>query len=87
MGGHSLLDESIVFFGSELQDPPGHGKTNMPFLLAGGGGLRTGRWLKYGGLPHNRLLVSILNLFGDTRTSFGDERFAAGALPNSPSLT
>ena len=36
MGGHSLLDESVVFFGSELQDPPSHGKTNMPFLLAGG---------------------------------------------------
>ena len=24
MGGHSLLDESVVFFGSELQDPPSH---------------------------------------------------------------
>lgn len=85
MGGHSLLDESIVLFGSELQDPPGHGKSNMPLLLAGGGGLRTGRWLKYPGLPHNRLLVSILNIFGDSRTTFGDERFG-GALPNSPSL-
>ena len=55
MGGHSLLDESVVFFGSELQDPPSHGKTNMPFLLAGGGGgLRTGRWLKYGGAAAQR---------------------------------
>ena len=46
MGGHTLLDESVVFFGSELQDPPSHRKTNMPFFLAGnGGGLRTGRWL------------------------------------------
>jgi len=87
MGGHSLLDESIVFFGSELQDPPAHAKNNMPFLLAGGGGMRTGRWLKYDGLPHNRLLVSLLNLFGDTRTSFGDERFAEGALPSNLSLT
>lgn len=87
MGGHSLLDESILFFGSELQDPPAHGKTNMPFLLAGGGGLRTGRWLKYNGLPHNHLLVSLLNLFGDPRTTFGDERFGTGPLPNSPSLT
>ncbi len=61
------------FFGNELQDPPSHGKTNMPFLLAGGGGgLRTGRWLKYGGRSHNDLLVSILNLFGDNRQSFGD---------------
>lgn len=38
MGGHTLLDESVVFFGSELQDPPTHTKNNMPFMLAGGGG-------------------------------------------------
>ena len=87
MGGHSLLDESVVFIGSELQDPPSHGKSNMPFLLAGGAGMRTGRWLKYGGLPHNRLLVSLFNVFGDTRTSFGDSRFADGALPSTLSLT
>lgn len=88
MGGHSLLDESIVFFGSELQDPPAHAKNNMPFLLAGGGGgLRTGRWLRYNGLPHNQLLVSLLNLCGDSRTSFGDSRFNGGPLPSNPSLT
>jgi hypothetical protein len=88
MGGHSLLDESVLFFGSELQEPPGHRKNDMPFLLAGnGGGLRTGRWLKYGGIPHNRLLVSLFNLFGDARTSFGDMRFAEGALPSTQSLT
>jgi Protein of unknown function (DUF1552) len=76
MGGHSLLDESVVFLGNELQDPPAHGKTNMPFVLAGGGGgLRTGRWLKYGGRSHNDLLVSIVNLFGDNRQSFGDPEY------------
>jgi hypothetical protein len=81
MGGHSLLDESVVLFGSELQDPPSHGKTNMPFLLAGnGGGLRTGRWLAYDRRPHNDLLVSILNLFGDPRQTFGDPRHCTGPL-------
>jgi hypothetical protein len=83
MGGHSLLDESVVFFGSELQEPPSHNKTNMPFLLAGnGGGLRTGRWLRYNRLPHNNLLVSILNLFGDPRQIFGDPNFCSGPLAN-----
>jgi hypothetical protein len=83
MGGHSLLDESVVFFGNELQDPPAHGKTNMPFLLAGGGGgLRTGRWLKYGGRSHNDLLVSVLNLFGDPRQRFGDPRYCTGPVDN-----
>jgi hypothetical protein len=82
MGGHSLLDESVVFFGSELQEPPSHRKTNMPFLLAGGGGMRTGRWLTYDSLPHNNLLVSLCNLFGDPRPSFGDASYCTGPLPN-----
>jgi hypothetical protein len=82
MGGHSLLDESVVFFGSERQDPANYAKTNMPFLLAGkGGGLRPGRWLRFpSGTSHNGLLVSILNLFGDTRTTFGTTQHAIPAL-------
>ena len=81
MGGHSLLAETVVFFGTELENPASHAKKNMPFLLAGGG-LRTGRWIKYPGDPHNNLLVSLLNLFGDPRTTFGDPRCCTGALPN-----
>jgi len=55
----------------------------MPFLLAGnGGGLRTGRWVKYNHLSHNNLLVSILNLFGDTRQTFGDPTYCTG--PSRP---
>jgi Protein of unknown function (DUF1552) len=88
MGGHSLLDESVVMFGSEIADPPSHGKNNMPILLAGGTSatMRTGRWIKCGGVPHNKLLTSVLNLFGDTRTSFGDSRVDSSAL-KTPSLT
>jgi hypothetical protein len=83
MGGHTLLDESVVLFGNELSDPPSHMKQNMPFMLAGnGGGLRTGRYIRHQGVSHNNMLVSILNLFGDTRTSFGDSRYVTGALSN-----
>jgi hypothetical protein len=82
MGGRSLLDETVVFFGTELQHPANHTKKNMPFLLAGGG-LRTGRWVKTAiDTPHNNLLLSLLNLFGDTRSTFGDPRCVTGALPN-----
>src|SRR5690606_3064730 len=68
--------ETLVFFGSELSEPPSHDKRNMPFLLAGGDGKAppTNRWLRFGGQPHNRLLTAILNLFGDSRTQFGDSR-------------
>jgi hypothetical protein len=87
MGGHTLLDESVVFVGSEISDPSTHKKLNMPFLLAGnGGGLRTGRHVRYQSRSHNDLLVSILNLFGDDRTTFGNANYCAGPL-TSPTLT
>lgn len=67
---------------TELTHPATHAKKNMPFLLAGGG-LRTGRWVTTAiDTPHNNLLVSLLNLFGDTCTTFGDPRCCTGALPN-----
>lgn len=84
MGGHSLLDESVVFFGSELADPPSHSKRNMPFLLAGGGGgLRGGRWVRYANdRSHNDLLSGILALFGENRTVVGDARFCTTPVNN-----
>jgi len=83
IGDHTLLDETVVFFGSELQEPATHKKNNMPFMLAGGGGLNTGttgRWIKKTGESHNNLLVSILNMFGDTRTSFGTKDYSTGVM-------
>lgn len=82
MGGHSLLDESVVLFGSELGWPDSHAKDNMPFVVAGGGGgLKGGRYLDFRmdqanlhskGRPHNNLLVGILNLFGEERTTYNE---------------
>jgi hypothetical protein len=81
MGGHTLLDESTLLFGSEIQFPATHAKDNMPLLLAGnGGGLRTGRWLHFDGGSHNDLLLGILRLFGDVRASFGAPEYCTGPL-------
>lgn len=81
MGGHTLLDESVVFFGSELAHPPEHTNTNIPLMLAGGGGgLKGGRHLKYGGRPHNDLLVAILDLFGEARATYGHQEFNTGPI-------
>jgi hypothetical protein len=77
----SLLDETIVFIGSNLQNPADHSKTDMPYLLAGnGGGLRTGRWLQKNRESHNNLLVALLNLFGDDRQTFGTPEFCTGPM-------
>jgi hypothetical protein len=86
--GHTLLDESVVFFGSEISLPWSHSNVDMPFMLGGlGGGIRGGRWVHYTDKTnnknsHNNLLVTILNLFGDTRTTFGNPAKCAGPLPN-----
>jgi hypothetical protein len=83
----TLLDESVLLFGSEIQKPDSHATNNLPLLLAGnGGGMRTGRFLKYSAQPHNNLLVSILNLFGSPVTSFGNTRYETKPLAG-PSLT
>ena len=77
----SLLDETLVFFGSNVQHPATHNKSDMPFLLAGnGGGLRTGRWQQYDKASHNDLLVALFNLCGDARTTFGTAKYCNGPL-------
>jgi len=86
LGDHTLLDESVVFFGSELADPPSHSKDNMPFLVAGGGGgLRGGRFLRNDALAdrsHNNLLSGMLGLFGIDAPTFGDPQFCSAPLSN-----
>jgi len=81
-GDGTLLDNTLVFWISEIQSPPDHGQTNMPFVLAGKaqGKIRTGRWLKIKSQPHNNLLVSLLNIFGGNDQKFGDPDFNTGAL-------
>jgi hypothetical protein len=71
--GRSLLDSTQVLIGSNLGDASGHGTTNLPILLAGGG------W-KHGqhiaGDPRNntplgKLFVSMLQRFGVETDRFG----------------
>jgi hypothetical protein len=81
-GDVSLLDNSLVFWVTEISSPEDHGQTNMPFVLAGKaqGKIKTGRWLKVPSQPHNNLLVSLLNIYGGTDTTFGDPKYCTGAL-------
>ena len=82
MGGHTLLDESVVFFGSELSDPP-IARQEQHAVHARGRRRQdhaNGPLDQVRRLPHNKLLTSILNLFGDTRTSFGDSRIDSAPL-------
>ena len=53
---------------------------NQPFIIGGGGGgaITPGQWLSYGGEPHNRLLLSIMRMFGMQDATFGDPAFCTG---------
>ena len=80
--GTTLLDNTLIFWITEVQKPDDHGQSNMPFVLAGKaqGKIRPGRWLTVKSQPHNNLLVSLLNIFGGTETTFGDPKYCTGAL-------
>jgi len=81
-GDGTLLDNTVVLWVSEIQEPPTHNQSNMPFMIAGGKnvGIKTGRWLKVASQPHNNLLVTLLNVFGGTDKTFGRSQYNTGML-------
>ena len=71
--GETLLDRTIVLYGSNLGDANAHSTTNLPILLAGGG-FQHGRHLAFDrgrnyALP--KLFVSMLQRMGIEETGFG----------------
>ena len=70
----SLLDNSLVFFSSEIEDGDSHSHYNMPVLLAGkaGGTIRSGRHLVAQGRKTSELFISMLNASGVNVQTFGD---------------
>jgi len=82
--GGTLFDNTLVLWCNELAKGNTHGRLGAPYVLAGGAGsgLRTGRFLRYDGqgLPHNNLLLSILNAMGVPDRSFGKPDWCTGPL-------
>ncbi|MEE8348560.1 MAG: DUF1552 domain-containing protein [Acidobacteriota bacterium] len=74
-GDGSLLDHSIILYGSGLSDGNLHLHTDLPVLLAGGGTgqIQGGRHIRYPqGTPMTNLYVSMLEKAGVPVQSFGD---------------
>jgi hypothetical protein len=83
-GDRTLLDNTVLVWGNELSVGSTHSHKDVPFLTIGsaGGYFKTGRYLELGGVPNNRLLVSILNAMGVEASTFGHPDFGqAGPLP------
>jgi hypothetical protein len=82
-GEGTLFDQCLLLWCNELAKGNVHSRIDAPYVLAGsaGGALRTGRFLRYSGdVPHNNLLVSILNTFGVPDTTFGRREWCTGTL-------
>lgn len=79
--GTTVLDNSVLFFSSEIEDGDTHSHFNMPVLIAGkaGGVLRTGQHLRFPDQPSvGNLFVSLGEALGVSVPSFGD---STGPLP------
>jgi hypothetical protein len=73
--GRSLLHNSMILYGSGNADGNRHTHSNLPLILAGGGGgaLTPGRYVQHGSKPMNNLLLSMANIMGAQKLeNFGD---------------
>lgn len=74
-GEQSLLENSMVMFGSDLRDGNAHDPHNLPILLAGQGGGRitTGRHIVHSrNTPLANLYLSMLDVMGTPVDQFAD---------------
>ena len=74
-GDGSLLDHSMILYGSSMSDGNQHNHYPLPVLVAGGafGTFKGGRHIRTADrTPMSNLLLTILNKLGIQRESFGD---------------
>jgi hypothetical protein len=74
-GNGSLLDHSLILFGSGIGNPNIHDHTNLPILVAGGaaGGMKGGRHIRYSEpVPLANLHLSLMDKVGVKIDSFAD---------------
>lgn len=77
--GGSLLDNSVLFYGSTLSNPTIHSQRDLPIIIAGGGaaGIKGNRSLTIpdpgnGGVPLTNLHLALLEKVGISMDKLGD---------------
>ena len=85
---HGVLQDSVAVWTSDLGNGVAHSYSNIPFVMVGEGGgrLRTGQFIDFGGLSHNLLFTTLANVAcvteddGSPVDHFGDESLPSGVL-------
>ncbi len=89
-GNGSVLDHTLVVWGSEVGNGSTHSSEKIPFVVAGGkaNGVNSGRALRFGEISteaaqHTRVLVSMAHYMGATQinTIGGEKDKGTGVLP------
>src|SRR5205807_4879152 len=82
-GERTLLDNSLIMFGSSFSDGNSHNPNNLPIILGGKGGgrIRTGQHIASSrNTPLCNLYVSMLDCMGIQVPRFGDSTEALRGL-------
>ncbi|QDT60202.1 hypothetical protein SV7mr_27200 [Stieleria bergensis] len=75
-GQGNLLDNTTIVWTNELGKGNSHTRNDIPFVMVGGGlDFKMGISHDFGGVSHNRLLLSFLEGFGMPQKSFGNPNF------------
>jgi hypothetical protein len=73
-GNGSILDNSLIAYGSGISDGQKHNHDNLPLVLVGkaGGGVSTGRHVQYNNIPINNMWLGMLDQVGAHWDAVGD---------------
>jgi hypothetical protein len=73
-GNGSVLDNSLIAYGSGISDGQRHNHDNLPLILLGkaGGAVTTGRHVQYNNLPINNMWLGMLDTVGAHWDAVGD---------------
>ena len=74
-GNGTLLDHSVYLYGSGMGDPNVHDHVNLPIIVAGGGGRKGGRHIRYATpTPLANLHLTLLEKAGVHMDAFADSK-------------
>jgi hypothetical protein len=83
--GKTLLDNTLLYWCGECARGYDHDFNNIRIFIlgTGGGAIKTGQHIKMTGnaVPHNQLMVTLMNAMGIPDNQFGDPQWGTGPLP------